>query len=120
MKNILVSIGALLGVSSAMAAGATPASQGSGYGSIIFLVLIVAFMYFMVWRPQQKKAKAQRELVASVAVGDEVMTGSGIIGKVAKVYDNYLDMEVTEGSAITLQKNAIGTVLPKGTIASIK
>lgn len=120
MKKLLVSVFALLGFSSAMAADSAAAAQQGGFGPIVFLVLIVAFMYFMVWRPQQKKAKAQRELVASVSLGDEVMTGSGIIGKVSKVYENYLDMEVNNGGSITIQRNAVGTVLPKGTIASIK
>lgn len=121
MKNLLVMISALLGFSTAMAAeGGAEAAPQSGFGSIIFLVLIVAFMYFMVWRPQQKKAKAQRELVASVSAGDEVMTSGGMVGKVAKVFDNYIELEVQEGNSITLQKNAVGSVLPKGTIASIK
>jgi len=119
MKSLLVSICALFGFSTAMAADAA-APQGGGFGPIIFLVVIVAFMYFMVWRPQQKKAKAQRELVASVATGDEVMTGGGIIGKVAKVYEGYLGVEVHEGGSIIIQRNAVGSVLPKGTIASIK
>ena len=107
------------GVSLAQAAAATPA-QGGGFGPIIFLVAILAFMYFLVWRPQQKKAKEHRALVAGIAVGDEVLLSSGIVGTVAEVFEQYLSVRVQDGVALTLQRAAVAAVLPKGTICSLK
>ena len=104
----------------AIAADTAAPAQGSSYGPIIFLVLIVVFMYFMVWRPQQKKAKEHRALISGVSKGDEVMTSAGIIGKVANVCEQYIDVEVSANVMITIQKGAVASVLPKGTLDSLK
>ncbi len=119
MKIVVALLTALLSMSAFAADAAAPA-LGNSFGPIIFLALIVVFMYFMVWRPQQKKAKEHRALVAGVSKGDEVMTNAGIVGKVANVYDQYLDLEVSAGVSITLQKGAVASVLPKGTLDSLK
>ena len=99
---------------------AAPAAQGGGFGPIIFLVAILAFMYFLVWRPQQKKAKDQRALVASVAADDEVLLSSGIVGKVSAVYDQYIAVNVGNDVTVTVQRAAVTAILPKGTLSSLK
>ena len=99
---------------------AAPAAQGGGFGPIIFLVAILAFMYFLVWRPQQKKAKDQRALVASVAADDEVLLNSGIVGKVSAVYDQYIAVNVGNDVTVTVQRAAVTAILPKGTLSTLK
>lgn len=101
-------------------ASAAPAAQGGGFGPIVFLVAILAFMYFLVWRPQQKKAKDHRALVAGVVVDDEVLLSSGIVGKVSAIYEQYIAVNVGEGVNLTFQRNAVAAVLPKGTLGSLK
>lgn len=99
---------------------AAPAAQGGGFGPIVFLVAILAFMYFLVWRPQQKKAKSHRALVAGVAVDDEVLLSSGIVGKVSAVYEQYIAVNVGNDVTVTVQRVAVAAVLPKGTLSSLK
>ncbi len=99
---------------------AAPAAQGGSFGPIIFLVAILAFMYFLVWRPQQKKAKDQRALVASVAADDEVLLSSGIVGKVSAVYDQYIAVNVGNDVTVTVQRAAVTAILPKGTLSTLK
>ena len=103
-----------------LSAGSATGQPGSGFGPIIFLVAILAFMYFLVWRPQQKKAKQHRALVAAVAVGDEVLLSSGIVGIVAATHDHYLSIRVQEGTNFLLQRAAVTAVLPRGTLEAIK
>ena len=99
---------------------APAAAQGGGFGPIIFLVAILAFMYFLVWRPQQKKAKEQRALVASVAADDEVLLSSGIVGKVTAVYEQYIAVNVGNDVTLTVQRAVVTAILPKGTLSSLK
>lgn len=117
--SVVAIIAALPSIVFAQAAAA-PAPQGGGFGPIVFLVAILAFMYFLVWRPQQKKAKDHRALVAAVAVDDEVLLSSGIVGKVTAVYEQYLSVSVQEGVNVTVQRAAVGVVLPKGTLETLK
>jgi preprotein translocase subunit YajC len=86
------------------------------------LFIIVAFIlvfYFIIWRPQSKRAKEHRELVASLGKGDEIVTNGGLIGKIIKVEDQYLVFEVANNVQLKLQKGAVSAALPKGTIKSI-
>ena len=86
-----------------------------------FLPLIVIFVlfYFMIIRPQMKQAKEQRNMIAALQKGDEVVTSGGIVGKVTKVTDAFVNVEIATNTEITVQKNAIQTALPKGTIKNI-
>ncbi len=86
------------------------------------LFIIVAFalvFYFIVWRPQSKRAKEHRELVAGLTKGDEIVTNGGLLGKVTKVEDQFLVFEVADNIELKLQKGAVAAALPKGTIKSI-
>jgi preprotein translocase subunit YajC len=95
------------------AGGATGGPQGT---FLILLVVMVGAMYFTVIRPQNKRAKAQQELISKLAAGDEVTTSGGILGKVVEVGDQYLTLEIANGVSIKLQKFQIAQVLPKGTV----
>ncbi|MCD8500159.1 MAG: preprotein translocase subunit YajC [Gammaproteobacteria bacterium] len=99
---------------------AAAATQQGGFGPIIFLVAILAFMYLLVWRPQQKKAKEHRALVAGVGVDDEVLLSSGIVGKVSSTYDQYVAVTLADNVTVMVQRVAVTAVLPKGTIDALK
>ncbi|MEQ1767279.1 MAG: preprotein translocase subunit YajC [Methylotenera sp.] len=97
------------------------ASTTAGNDLMSFLPLIVIFVlfFFMIIRPQMKAAKAQREMIAALQNGDEVVTSGGIIGKVTKVAESFVTIEVAANTEITVQKQAVQSALPKGTIKSI-
>ena len=103
-------------------AQAAPAADPGLMGSLsTFLPLILMFvvMYFLMIRPQQKRAKEQRAMMDALAKGDEVITAGGILGRVSKVNDTYVTLEVSAGTEIVVQKNSISTLLPKGTLKSL-
>ncbi|MES2324627.1 MAG: preprotein translocase subunit YajC [Pseudomonadota bacterium] len=104
-------------------AQAAPAAAGSGmFGSLgTFLPLILMFvvMYFLMIRPQQKRAKEQKSMMDALAKGDEVVTTSGILGRVVKVNDTYVTVEIATNTEVVVQKHAISTLLPKGTLKSL-
>jgi preprotein translocase subunit YajC len=83
------------------------------------LVLMFVVMYFLMIRPQQKRAKEQKSMMDALAKGDEVITAGGILGKVAKVNDSYVTVEIAAGTEIVVQKASITTLLPKGTLKSL-
>lgn len=88
-------------------------------GPIPIFALMFVVMYFLMIRPQQKKAKEQRQLMDALGKGDEVITAGGILGKVVKVNDTYVTIEISAGAEMVVQKQAISTMLPKGTIKSL-
>ena len=98
-------------------AAATPA--GGGIIEFLPLVALAAIFYFMILRPQQKRSKEQKTMLGGLQKGDEVVTAGGVLGRVTKVGDNYVNVEIAENITVLLQKNSIQTVLPKGTIKSI-
>ena len=103
-------------------AQAAPAADAGLMGSLsTFLPLILMFvvMYFLMIRPQQKRAKEQKSMMEALARGDEIITAGGILGKVSKVTDSYVTLEVATGTDIVVQKNSITTLLPKGTLKAL-
>ncbi len=88
--------------------------------NIGMLVIFIAIFYFLLWRPQQKRAKEHRELVGTLGKGDEVITGGGVAGVVTKVTDDYALVEISAGNEVVVQKQAIATTLPKGTLKDIR
>ena len=88
--------------------------------SLLIFPLLLGAMYFLMIRPQMKRAKEHRELISAISKGDEVMTSGGILGKVTVVSDDYIGMTVADGVELKLQKSAVAAALPKGTIAGIK
>jgi preprotein translocase subunit YajC len=84
--------------------------------SLMPIILMFVVLYFLLIRPQLKRAKEHRSMVAALSKGDEIVTGGGELGKIVKVGDNYLTVELAPGVEILMQKPAVQTVLPKGTI----
>lgn len=91
----------------------------SNLTSFLPIILMFAVMYFLMIRPQMKRQKEQKAMMAAIAKGDEVVTSGGMLGRVAKVTDTYVTLEIANGTEIVIQKAAIVTLLPKGTIKSI-
>ena len=83
------------------------------------IVLMFVVMYFLMIRPQMKKAKEHKSLVESLQKGDEVITQGGVAGRIVKVGENYVSLEVAPNVEIAVQKAAVGNVLPKGTLKSL-
>ena len=89
-------------------------------GQAPFLLVMVAVMYFMMIRPQMKKAKEHRTMIEALAKGDEVVTGGGLLGKVTKINDNIIGVEIASGVEVQVQRDAVVQVLPKGSIKESK
>lgn len=106
-------------ISNAYAETAAAAPQG-GIMDFLPLIALVAVFYFLVIRPQAKRAKEHKAMVEALHAGDEVVTLGGQVGRVTKVYEEYVGVEFAENVEMTVQKQAIHNVLPKGTIKSIK
>lgn len=107
-------------ISNAHAADAAAApQQGGGMSFFVLIGIMILFMYFAMWRPQSKRAKEHRNLINSLAKGDEVMTAGGILGRIAKVSDNYVTVALNDTNEIIVQKNSIVNVLPKGTLKTL-
>ena len=90
-----------------------------GFMQLLPMILMFAVLWFLMVRPQMKKAKEHKALIAALAKGDEVVTQGGIVGKVTKVGENYVSVEIAEGTEVVVQKPSIGLVLPKGTLKSL-
>lgn len=107
-------------ISDAYAQAATQApSQGSALFQMLFLGALFVVFYFLAIRPQRKRQKEHAELVGALAKGDEVITTSGILGKVNKVDDDYVVLQVADNVELKFQKVSVHAVLPKGTLKSI-
>lgn len=94
--------------------------QSSNMSFIILMALMFGMMYFVIWRPQSKRAKEQRDLLSSVAKGDEVMTTGGLYGRVAKINEQNITLTIANNVDIMMQKSSIVSVLPKGTLKSME
>ncbi len=99
-------------------AWAQAAPTGGGFELLAMIGIFFLIMYFLLIRPQQKRAKAHKELVASLAKGDEVVTSGGILGKVAEIGDSFIALEVQNGVRIKVQKHSVSSMMPKGTVKS--
>ena len=105
--------------SSAHAAAGAGAPSGGGIEQLILPVIILVIFYFLLIRPQNKRRKEHQELMGSLSNGDEVVTAGGIVGKVSKVEDDFVVLEVSKGMDLRFQKSAVGATLPKGTLKSL-
>jgi preprotein translocase subunit YajC len=103
--------------SMATAAPVGGAAQGNPMGSSLLMLLIFgAFIYFLLWRPQSKRQKQHRDLVSNLKKEDEIMTSGGIAGKISRVEDVFIEVQIADNVNIKVQKNAISGFLPKGTL----
>ena len=103
-------------ISNAYAAGAAPAPD---FMSFLPLIVIFVLFWFMLIRPQMKQAKEQRKMIDALQKGDEVITAGGLVGKVNKVGDSFVALEIAPEVVVQIQKHTIQTLLPKGTIKSL-
>ena len=106
-------------ISPAYAQAAGTASQGDTLLTFLPMIAIFAVFYFMLIRPQQKKAKETRAMLESLEKGNEIVTAGGIVGRIIKLTDQYAVVEVGNGVEMTVQRGAISQLLPKGTIKSL-
>jgi preprotein translocase subunit YajC len=102
----------------AQSAATSITPQSGGFSQILILLGFVVIFYLLLWRPQAKRAKEHRQLMASLAIGDEVTTTGGIVGKITRLKDDLITLKIAENVEINLQKAAVSSVLPKGTIKS--
>lgn len=102
-------------ISDAMAQN-TAGAMGGGYEIFIMIAIFFAIMYFMIIRPQQKRNKDHQQLIDSLSKGDEVMTSGGMLGKILKVGESSITLEIADGVAVKLQKGSVSSVLPKGSL----
>ncbi|AMO38790.1 MULTISPECIES: preprotein translocase subunit YajC [Thauera] len=100
----------------AQAAGGDPSG---GLMGLLPLILMFVVLWFLMIRPQMKRAKEHKAMVEALAKGDEVVTGGGIAGRVTEVGDSFVQVEVAANTVVAVQKQAVATVLPKGTLKSL-
>ena len=100
----------------APAAAAAGSDLQSSLMSMLPLVLMFVVLYFVMIRPQMKKQKEHRSMIEALAKGDEIATAGGLIGKVTKLGDSYLTLEIAAGVEVQVQRSAVVQVLPKGSI----
>jgi preprotein translocase subunit YajC len=101
-------------------APAAAAQSGSPISLTLMFVIFFLFFYFVMWRPQNRRAKEQRQLLTSLAKGDEVITSGGLLGKIHKISEQYVALSVHNSTEIVVQKSAIVGALPKGTLKSLE
>ena len=91
---------------------------GGGLEMILMMAVFFAIMYFMIIRPQQKRAKEHKAMLEALNKGDEVVTNGGILGKVASMTENFVELSVADNVTVKVQKQAIASIMPKGTLKS--
>lgn len=103
-------------ISPAFAQAAAP--QPSPWSPLIMLAIFFAVFFFLVIRPQMKRAKEHRSMVSALGKGDEVVTSGGLAGRIDDVSDSFITVEIADGVRVKVQKQAVTVVLPKGTLKS--
>ena len=105
-------------ISNAWAQGAAGTGQ-MDILSLMPIILMFVVLYFLMIRPQMKRQKEQKAMIDALGKGDEVVSAGGVVGRVTKVGDAYITIEVAEGTEIIMQKAAVTLLLPKGTIKTL-
>lgn len=132
IEESTMSLFSLIGIKNALAEGAQtatvattgggatppPGSLGGFLHMLPMLILFILVFYFLLVRPQTKRAKEQKKLTGSIATGDEVMIAGGIVGRISRLKDNFVLLTIAKGVDITVQKSSIISLLPKGTMDS--
>jgi preprotein translocase subunit YajC len=106
-------------ISNAWAQAAATSDPTGGLMGMLPIVLMFVVLYFLMIRPQMKRTKEHKTMVDALAKGDEVVTSGGMAGKIVKVGDAYVQLEIAPNVEVSVQKNAIGTLLPKGTLKAL-
>ena len=103
-------------ISDAMAQEAATGGEPGMINFVFLLIVLFLIFYFLLLRPQIKRAKEHKKMTEALSKNDEVVTSGGIAGKVTKVDDSFISLKIAEGVEVQVQKNAVGSLLPKGTI----
>jgi preprotein translocase subunit YajC len=98
------------------AAPAAAAATDSGFGQFFIIIPMFVVLYFVMIRPQMKRAKEQKELLSGIAKGDEVVTVGGVLGRISKLGETYVSIETGNNVELQIQRSAIVQILPKGTL----
>jgi preprotein translocase subunit YajC len=106
-------------ISSAFAQG-LPGSGDGGLFGFLPIILMFVLLYFLMIRPQMKRAKEQKQMIESLQKGDEVITAGGVLGRITRLGDAYVSVEIAPETEISVQRAAVQTILPKGTLKSIQ
>jgi preprotein translocase subunit YajC len=100
-------------------AQATGASPDGGLVGFLPIILMFVLLYFLLIRPQMKRAKEHKAMIEMLEKGNEVVTAGGLVGRITKISDGYVSLEVADNTEIVVQKQAVQTLLPKGTMKAI-
>ena len=104
----------LIPTAAAQATGA-PGGAEMGLMNLLFPIILIGAFYFLLIRPQTKRAKEHKQMVEALKKGDEIVTGGGVLGRITDVGENFVQLEVAEGVQVRIQKQAVGSLMPKGT-----
>ena len=104
----------LIPAAMAQQAGA-PGGAEMGLMNLLFPIILIAAFYFLLIRPQTKRAKEHKQMVDALKKGDEIVTGGGLLGRIIEVGENFVQVEIAEGVQVKVQKQAVGSLMPKGT-----
>ena len=106
-------------ITPAYAQSAPAGAFGSDLMAFLPMIAIFVVFYFLLIRPQQKKAKEAKAMLEALQKGDEIVTAGGVLGRIAKLGDQYLTVEIASGTEIMVQRGAVAQLLPKGTIKAL-
>ena len=106
-------------ISDAMAQAASGSASGPGLEGLILPIGLIIMLYFLMIRPQMKRQKEHKKLVESLSKGDEVQTEGGMMGKISDLDENFVKLEIAEGTLVKLRRSAVAAVMPKGTLKEL-
>lgn len=95
-----------------------PAGGGDPFLGILPIIFLFVIFYFLLIRPQQKRAKEHKKMVEALSKGDEVVTNGGLLGRITKVGDHFVTLEIAESLEVRVQRNSVAALMPKGTMKS--
>jgi len=107
-------------ISPAFAQAAPAGGSGPGYEQFIIIIGMFALLYFLMIRPQMKRAKEHKTMIEALQKGDEVVAAGGVLGRISKISDTYVTLEIADKVEIQVQRPAVQLVLPKGTLKNIQ
>jgi preprotein translocase subunit YajC len=107
-------------ISAAFAQAPGGASGDAGFIGLLPIILMFVLLYFLMIRPQMKRQKEHRQMVEGLQKGDEVVTAGGLIGRITKISEHYMSLEIAPNTEVNVQRTSVQTLLPKGTIKSIQ
>jgi len=97
-------------------AESAPPPANAGFINLIMMILLIVVFYFLLIRPQTKRVKEHKQMVESLAKGDEVVTNGGLLGRITQLGDNFIIIEIAQDIEVKVQRQAVASVMPKGTL----